>query len=352
MPTDRSAWLDGLRGLTIALVVLYHCRLALSIVLQQAGRDFHFLVYNLDAFLGMARMPAFFLCSGILFAGPAMRGWRWFLTARLNWTIWIAALWGLISIVLILSGFPLYLMIQSGNMSLVRLALIDPIGNMWFIYAIAVLGFFGMAVRHLNPVMVIAVALTCSSAALMLVQHVDFPKGLEQMVWNLGTRGFLFFAIGLVLTRQLRTPIRGGFGIFALGLITWAGCYYILKNVDHAQNVYRLVLSVPATFGAIAALQALLAWLPALSRLIVRIGRQSLEVFLLHQVFIGICVLALRDLAEQGVSGLLLLAIMFTATLTLSLAFGRLLHMIPRNPMFSNPIRIGHSPLVQRQVSG
>ncbi len=351
MPTDRSAWLDGLRGLTIALVVLYHCRLALSIVLQQAGRDFHFLVYNLDAFLGMARMPAFFLCSGILFAGPAMRGWRWFVTARLNWTIWIAALWGLISIVLILSGFPLYLMIQAGDMSLVRLALIDPIGNMWFIYAIAVLGFFGMAVRHLNPVMVIAVALTCSSTALMLVQHVDFPKGLEQMIWNLGTRGFLFFAIGLVLTRQLKTPIRGGFGIFALGLITWAGCYYVLKNVDHAQNIYRLVLSVPATFGAIVALQVLLARLPAMSHLMGRIGRRSLEIFLLHQVFIGICVLALRDLAGQGANGPLLLALMFAATLTLSLASGALLRAIPRNPLFSNPIRVGHSPLVQRQAS-
>ena len=74
MSKNREIWIDALRGVTITLVVLHHCRLAVTTLLRQAGTDFHNLVDNVDDLIGLVRIPAFLICSGIVFSGPAQRG--------------------------------------------------------------------------------------------------------------------------------------------------------------------------------------------------------------------------------------------------------------------------------------
>ncbi|RJE78538.1 acyltransferase family protein [Paracoccus sp. JM45] len=129
MSVQREEWLDTLRGVTISLVILHHSYLAMSVMLSQMDKTFFFPFYRLEAFLSIVRMPAFFMCSGILFAIPATRGWNWFFKKRLLWSLWIAALWGWLTLGLTILGFNIY---PWGNpkLSFLTISLIDPVGNM------------------------------------------------------------------------------------------------------------------------------------------------------------------------------------------------------------------------------
>lgn len=336
MNAQRESWLDALRGITICLVILHHSNQAAGALLRDAGRDLHFLIYNLNNLLALVRMPAFFLCSGILFAVPSQRGWSWFRRKRLAWTIWIAVLWGSLAVALVQADLH-YMWEYPDGVSHWQMLLIEPVGNMWFIYAIAVLGAYCMAIRKLGIVASLALAFGLSVASLCIVKAVELPRGIEQTLWNLGVRGFIFFTAGFLFSRHLMAPRRGNFATFVLGLLVWLGCYYVMKNAPVAgKEFYRMVLGIPATIGAVVALQYLLVRMAAVSRVFEYFGRQSLELFLLHMFAISIAFAVLkplaRDLPSVGV-----LAVIFLCAMALSVLAAAVLRKVPGNIFFNTP---------------
>ena len=338
MVSRRESWLDSLRGVSICLVIFHHCYLATAALVEGRGDGFVLPIYTLDTFLGLVRMPAFFLCSGILFASASARGWGWFLKKRLAWTLWVAALWGWAAAGTLISGVDLYPWETSVEVSTLQLLLIAPIGNMWFVYTIAILAALAMALRGVGKVASLVLAVLLSVVALFVNRHVDLPSGIGQVVWNLGLRGFLFFTIGFVFADKLIRPRTGRFIGFLLALVIWAGCYYILKQMQGSTDLYRLALSVPAAFSAIYALQYLLPKVPRIGRFFEFMGMRSLELFLLHQFLIAAVFPLVRPSLQHN-SGDVALAVMFAVTLVLSTLAALALRMLPENAVFSVPSR-------------
>lgn len=336
MHAQREVWLDAIRGITISLVVLNHCIQAVAALLSKGVVELHFLVFNVNNALGLVRMPAFFLCSGILFAICAERGWGWFVKKRLAWSIWIIVLWSWAAILLMGTGFELYPWNPAEDVGLMQALLVEPTGNMWFVYAIALLGAFCMAIKSTSPTASLLIALGLSVIAIFAVERVVFPDGIERVLWNLGTRGLLFFTIGFVFSKQLMMPRRRNVVGAVAGLMMWAACYYVMKKVGGSSNFHRMALSLPATFSAIYVLQYLLTRLPAAADWLSVVGKRSLHLFLLHQFFIAAAYVALQPLVAH-VAGEVVLSIMFLVVMAASYAAANLMEKAPGNPFFSIP---------------
>ncbi len=193
---------------------------------------------------------------------------------------------------------------------------------------------------HGDPVLAaalsVALALGLSVATLLAVARIDFPGGIERVLWNLGTRGILFFTLGFVFSSQLMTPRKGSLSGALAGLAVWALCYYILKQAGMASNGYRLVSSLVATFAALHALQVLLARMPRLAGWLAGLGQRSLHLFLLHQVFVALAYLALHPLIGW-LPGIAILALMFLSVKVCAAVSARILTLVPGNPFFAVP---------------
>lgn len=336
--TMRLVWLDALRGMTISLVILNHCIIAAKVYLAQSGGELNPVVNEINSVLRLVRMPAFFLCSGILFSIPASRGWHWFLTKRLTWTVWVAAVWGWLSVLVISAGVNLNSADRDPKEFIgLQYALLEPVGNMWFIYAIAILGAYAMAIRTLSRTAALLLSVVLSLALTLFLQYVNLPEGLERLAWNLSVRGFIFFTIGFIFADFLMNEWKTNAIGFLAAIGIWFACYLVLQDVQFGRDFFRMALSIPATFSAIYALQFLFSRLEGIRKIFAHLGRCSLELFLLHQFCIA-AVMAVLPRLGLGQNGHGLLAIMVAATMVLSYGAAITLATIPGNPLFSVPM--------------
>ncbi|MBU2956056.1 hypothetical protein [Paracoccus sp. C2R09] len=180
------------------------------------------------------------------------------------------------------------------------------------------------------------IAVLLSFVVIQAVIRVDFPRGIEALLWNIGVRGLLFFTLGFAFSETLtRLGNRSALDC-ALGLLIWAAAYYTLKNIDISRTTSQMLLGVPATFGAVYALRYLIARLPAMTALLGRLGRRSLELFLTHQFFIGVAYIVLKPVLPY-VSALTMLALTSGAVLLLSYLAASVLRRLPGNMLFSVP---------------
>jgi surface polysaccharide O-acyltransferase-like enzyme len=74
MSDQREAWLDVLHSVSVTLVIFLHSFWPFAYWLWKLGSRAHWRLFELNGALELARMPAFFLCSGLLFAKPMHRG--------------------------------------------------------------------------------------------------------------------------------------------------------------------------------------------------------------------------------------------------------------------------------------
>src|SRR5687768_6628751 len=131
--TNRLAWVDAAKGLSILLVVAHHA----VWFLQRSGQAPAVVVAANEA-LASLRMPLFFLASGLFVAGPLAAPWRTVLHKRIAFFLYLFVLWTLLRFAFFhipaMADVDPY---NSTNVVDLALSLLIPGSGMWFIYALA-----------------------------------------------------------------------------------------------------------------------------------------------------------------------------------------------------------------------
>ena len=69
--SSRVEWIETLKGITVLLVVMHHATLASqSLLLAGGGSSLPEGLLQFDKIMSNFRMPAFFLCSGLVLQAP------------------------------------------------------------------------------------------------------------------------------------------------------------------------------------------------------------------------------------------------------------------------------------------
>ena len=155
MKTDRMAWVDMAKGLSIILVVMMYAAYNTGKYTGETG----FLHYVIG-FATPFRMPEFFLISGLFLSQVIARPWRRFADRRVVHYFYFYALWAFIMIALKEGIYARSPAAMAGGLGL---AVIEPYGVLWFIYMLGVFGFvvkllWQWRVSHM-PVLALAAAL-------------------------------------------------------------------------------------------------------------------------------------------------------------------------------------------------
>lgn len=139
--TQRLAWVDMAKGLSIFLVVIMYCAASVGEDTGQTG----FLHWTI-AFAMPFRMPEFFLLSGLFLGKVMARPWTSFADRRVVHYFYFYGLWALLHILFkeaLVAGDPAAAAASLGW------ALVEPYGVLWFIYMLAV---FGLVSKILHAV--------------------------------------------------------------------------------------------------------------------------------------------------------------------------------------------------------
>jgi len=153
--TDRMAWVDMAKGLSIILVVMMYAAYNTGKYTGETG----FLHYVIG-FATPFRMPEFFLISGLFLSQVIARPWRRFADRRVVHYFYFYGVWAFIMIAL---KEGLYARSPAAMAQGLGLAVVEPYGVLWFIYMLAVFGataklLWQWRVSHL-PVLALAAAL-------------------------------------------------------------------------------------------------------------------------------------------------------------------------------------------------
>ncbi|GIF51816.1 putative membrane protein YcfT [Asanoa ferruginea] len=267
----RVEWADAAKGVCIILVVSWHV-----IVKDYLLVDWHIglPVPGLWGTLGEQflplRMPLFFAISGVFATNALRRPWR-----RVARFFYLYTLWLLIHTAALAAapGFPTDR--ATSVLGLLEQLTITP-SNLWYLYALALYLLIAKAVRRLPPLVVVVPAAVLSAVA---------AAGLLATPGNRGGvyQNLVFFLAGLYLRPRIErlaaTATRRRLVLtslaYVLGLTAMAAA-----GAQQWFGVWPLVSVVAVVFGVTAA--ARVARRPALSGPLVRLGRITLPIYVIH----------------------------------------------------------------------
>ncbi|MBS7456250.1 acyltransferase family protein [Coralloluteibacterium stylophorae] len=273
-PPQRIAWIDCLKGVAIALVVVHH---GIEHLLFALGMDSR-AVEILDALFVRFRMGAFFLASGILAASALGRGLPDFLDRKLVPLAWTLVVWTLVGSLFGAWVAPLY-----REQALPSLAdvVVNPQGNLWFVHALIV--FNAVCYAALRAPRAVA-SLSVVAAVVLYLGVPDLPPVLYRIL-----EYYPFFAAGALfghgIVEFFRVPARVWTALAAGSAMFAAAAGAELAGVD--SDALVLVMRVAAVAAAIACIRLLTRWRPVATAL-GYLGRNSLYIFLLHQFLIAL----------------------------------------------------------------
>lgn len=285
----RSVWIDAIKGITIASVVLIHLRFFLAAYTGEAPSHAEVV---LNACLKSFHLPALFFASGLLIRHSLRHGVGRFLIRKLQSIAWPLLVWHLINHVRA-DGTNVWRTVWSP----------DGISYLWFLEFL--LGFCVIAalVRWISPwvLAVLSVPVSVWGPSLGGDEHLYYA---------------VFFFVGIaaspwVFALAERTPPRPGWSwaVLAASLAVSATAYVVGPGPE--------ALKVVRAFAVIALLVIWAMMLPPAStftRALTWLGRGSLALYVCHWplgLFLGV---ALRPFPHAGM-------FVVAATVAGSLAF-------------------------------
>lgn len=316
--TQRHAWVDIAKGISIILVVMMHSTYGVGFDTGRAG----FMHYVL-AFATPFRMPEFFLVSGLFLGAVIARPWGWFADRRVVHYLYFYVLW---AVILILFKHLLVERDPAGTLSLLALSVYDPYSILWFIYALAI---FGLMAKILWQARVPHIAVF-AVAAIASIAPVETPVA----VLNYTAEYFVYFYAGyayapLIFRLAEKVEARpvlaiAGLALWALvnGLLVFApgsevSCCNVVTGVQHIPGA-TMVLALAGAV-AICAASVLLAKLAQFDWLR-WVGEHSIVIYLSFVLPMGIFRTVLLRLApdiDAGIASLLVLIVAVASPIVL-----------------------------------
>lgn len=202
---SRVAWADTAKAISIILLVLYTIY----------GADVQF-----NRMLVLARMPAFFFVSGLFAFGVITRASvDNFFRERIGNLVYLYVLWGTL---VFLSTRLVAHFWWGREIDLLRQAslLWAPLGEMWFLYGLALAFVVARLCRSLPIVLVLAVSLVGYAIAVATGDWFEIPF-VEKVV-----RLFPFFWLGLALRPLVWTMVERHWRLWPLPIATYLALTY------------------------------------------------------------------------------------------------------------------------------
>lgn len=207
--SNRHAWVDLAKGISIILVVMMHATYGVG---EETGRV-GFMHYVL-AFATPFRMPEFFMIAGLFLSAVIARPWAHFADRRVVHYLYFYALWALILIVfkhLLIDRDP------AMTVALLASAIYEPYSVLWFIYALALFSVLAKITHEVGaPQLLVFVVAAASSIA---------PIATPVSIVNYAAEYFVFFYAGYAFAPAIfrfAHAVGERPRIAALGLALWA----------------------------------------------------------------------------------------------------------------------------------
>ena len=291
---QRIDWIDAMRGVTIMGVVVFHGFLAFA----EENADAPVYLENLIVgFGGLFRMSTFFLCAGVVLSLVSKDKLNIFLRKRIRVLIWCVLLWTLIYLLLEKLGIHLYPWEEAPYVEL-RQMLLVPYGSLWFIYAIFFLSIFAVVMDPWALSVKILVTAGATLALFAILGRFPMPVGLELLVSGLAAKGLPFFMAGFVFGDRI---VKGAASKNPVIIAIYAGCLAFVAAfflLDQEGGAYFMASIFAATLIFSAVICLCVQW-GVLSAVIEEVGRGSLEILLLHPIFIGLIYGALEPILDE-----------------------------------------------------
>lgn len=271
----RVTWVDALKGSAIALVVLHHSVVVLD-VLGVATTSW----LRLDAVLSSVRMPVFFLASGLFARAWVRRSWPELLRGKVHLLLHVYVVWTLLLVAFyVLVPLPVGVTGVSDSGRDLVLNVVLPGTTLWFVYALAVFFCLTRALRQVPAPAQLAAAVALS--VLLTSGWFELPP----WTWvKMGTY-YVFFLAGC----HGRELVLGLAERASTWLVLPLGAVCLLTVREGVGPIATApVLPLVAAAAAVAAavlLSARVVGLPG-GGLLAGLGRRTLQVYLLHTVFV------------------------------------------------------------------
>jgi uncharacterized membrane protein YcfT len=336
MTDRRIMWIDIARGISMMLVVSMHFdemffRHLASYAPAAAVWD------ALSSAARPARIPAFFLLSGILASEAIKRPFHATFSRRVLVQYYLFVVWSIIHIATL---FILYREF-SGRVIWDFFAynlsnMIWPTTQIWFLFGLAVF-FIGARLCRDHPRSIIAAALVGSC----------FSEFLDDVVASLMLRSFVFYLIGCyfpLLVQTLAVRIRS-ITLVVLAL-AYAGAVALILIVG--ENVAGIWL--PASFLGVALLFGAAVWMQnsSIGLLLAFVGKRTLPIYVIHGMLLLIAGRLVKGLEFDHASGFWIAAqfaaplIGISTLVAACLAAYYVLKRMHANWLFSLPATLDH----------
>jgi uncharacterized membrane protein YcfT len=289
-PTTRLAWADAAKGLLIVLVVFWHVVMKSYLTIDwRIGLPIPGAWGLISDLAYPVRMPLFFLISGCFAANAVARPWAAVFRSRVLRFLYLYLLWTLIHMVTMWAFPDFPTLIRRSVAEFVEAITISP-PNAWYLYALALYFLVAKALRRLPAWIPLAAAAALTTAV---------GAGLIDVVSNRGSllANLLYFLIGTTFSRWIIGSRPAAPSARASSVALYLGAFAVVRATGWSMFP-ECGGGRPPRRRRGDRLAPLLARVPRLGRALARLGRRTLQIYVIHMP-----VLALADaLVAQRVS--------------------------------------------------
>ena len=338
-PTTRLAWADAAKGLLIVLVVFWHVVMKSYLTIDwRIGLPIPGAWGLISDLAYPVRMPLFFLISGCFAANAVARPWAAVFRSRVLRFLYLYLLWTLIHMVTMWAFPDFPTLIPRSVAEFVEAITISP-PNAWYLYALALYFLVAKVLRRLPAWMPLAAAAALTTAV---------GAGLIDIVSNRGSllANLLYFLIGTTFSRRIiGLAARPRPLLAASSVALYLGALAVVRatGTEQIPGVWPAVALLGV--GAGIAVAPLLARVPRLGRALGRLGRRTLQIYVIHMPVLALVdALVAQRVSDAGrpvqlVAAVLLPVVLTAVVIAVSVGIGALVTRDRLSWLFDLPAR-------------